>query len=256
MISKQVVVATYEIVAADGAHLGRCGADWRACGARVDSFGTGGRRERDQPPPLPRGTRAACRCIVDEAHRLKSGDSRLAAGLERAVSTSAPWRLLVTGTPLQNNLKELWALLNFADRAAFGDAGGFAAFSAVADGDIDRLAALRALLAPRLLRRVKEDVARDIPEKKETVVDVELTTLQKRLYRAIYEKSAALLSGVGCGVASLNAVQMSLRNACNHALLVRGLDAHLSNAPDVLVRLPCLEKKNCLNASQSRDVAA
>lgn len=182
----------------------------------------------------------------------------------------------MTGTPLQNNLRELWALLHFADRAAFGDPGGFAAFSGVADGDVDRsqkriqsqrfatylldtfprLAALRDMLAPRLLRRVKEDVAKDIPEKKETVVDVELTTLQKRLYRAIYEKSAALLSGVGCGVASLNAVQMSLRNACNHALLVRGLDAHLSNAPDVLVRLPCLEKKNCLNASQSRDVAA
>jgi chromodomain-helicase-DNA-binding protein 7 len=220
-----VVVATYETISSDGMLLSRCGADWKCI-------------------------------VIDEAHRLKSGDSRLAAGLEKAVARSTPWRLLVTGTPLQNNLRELWALLHFADRAAFGDPGGFAAFSGVADGDVDRLAALRDMLAPRLLRRVKEDVAKDIPEKKETVVDVELTTLQKRLYRAIYEKSAALLSGVGCGVASLNAVQMSLRNACNHALLVRGLDAHLSNAPDVLVRLPCLEKKNCLNASQSRDVAA
>ena len=204
-----VLVATYETITHDTALLARCGAVWRVC-------------------------------VVDEAHRLKNDKSQLAVSLEKVLAhtpISKQWRLLITGTPLQNNLRELWSLLHFADRDKFQESDQFfAEFSRVERGDLDELANLHEILEPRLLRRVKEDVAKDIPEKQETVIDVELTTMQKRLYRAIYEKSASLLSSINCGIAGLNYVQMSLRNACNHALLVRGIDDALLSEPDSLVR--------------------
>ena len=87
------------------------------------------------------------------------------------------FRLLLTGTPLQNNLLELWSLLNFLDPVKFDSISLFEAdFGVLETGE--QVERLQSLIMPHLLRRVKEDVEHSIPKKEETIIDVELTTLQ------------------------------------------------------------------------------
>ena len=93
-----------------------------------------------------------------------------------------------------------------------------------------------------MLRRIKEDVATDIPAKEEVIIDVELTTLQKKYYRAIFERNRAFLAaatapGNAAAASSssspthqqrgqqpqLNNIQMELRKCCNHPYMVAGI---------------------------------
>jgi len=80
----------------------------------------------------------------------------------------------------------------------------------------EQVEALQRKISPFMLRRVKEDVAKDIPAKEETVIDVELTSIQKQYYRAIFEQNHAFLSmGAGkAGAPSMMNIQMELRKCC------------------------------------------
>ena len=81
-------------------------------------------------------------------------------------------------------------------------------------------------IAPHLLRRVKEDVAKDIPPKEETIIDVELTTMQKQFYRAIFEHNHGfLMQSLKSGsMPKLMNIQMELRKCCNHPFLIHGVE--------------------------------
>ena len=81
-------------------------------------------------------------------------------------------------------------------------------------------------IVPHLLRRTKEDVAQDIPPKAETIIDVELTTMQKQFYRAIFERNQSFLtkSIKSTNLPSLMNIQMELRKCCNHPYLIRGIE--------------------------------
>ena len=92
-------------------------------------------------------------------------------------------KLLVTGTPLQNSLRELWALMHFLQPGAFGDADAFEAEHRL--DAADSVGELHARLKPFLLRRVIKDVERSLPPKNERVLRVEMTPLQRRYYRWI-----------------------------------------------------------------------
>lgn len=86
--------------------------------------------------------------------------------------------------------------------------------------------ALQQMISPFMLRRVKEDVAKDIPSKEETVIDVELTAIQKQYYRAIFEHNHAFLN-IGASRNSapkLMNIQMELRKVCNHPFLLEGVE--------------------------------
>ncbi|CAM9686350.1 unnamed protein product, partial [Phaeothamnion confervicola] len=170
--------------------------------------------------------------VVDEAHRLRNQESKLLEALRGVLAKGQAehdyqHRILMTGTPMQNNIGELWSLLNFIQPDVFANGDHFMRTW----GDIHEEHQVRTLqgqLAPYLLRRVKEDVASDIPPKEETIVEVELTMLQKQYYRAILEKNHAVLSRSGGGRAqsmpSLMNVQMELRKCCNHPFMVRGVE--------------------------------
>ncbi|XP_060582151.1 lymphocyte-specific helicase-like isoform X2 [Ruditapes philippinarum] len=143
--------------------------------------------------------------IIDEGHRMKNRHCRLARELK--VFTTAH-RLLLTGTPLQNNLAELWSMLNFLLPEIFDDLGSFEAWfdvTVMSDEDADSaiieeekksniLGMLHQILTPFMLRRLKTDVDLEIPPKKELIVYCPLTALQKDLYettvnRSIFEKA-------------------------------------------------------------------
>jgi hypothetical protein len=83
---------------------------------------------------------------------------------------------------------------------------------------------LQNIMAPHVLRRVKEDVTKEIPPKEETIIDVEMTTLQKKYYRAIFEKNRSFLyKGCKGSMPSLLNIQAELRKCCNHPFLIRGV---------------------------------
>jgi chromodomain-helicase-DNA-binding protein 7 len=122
-------------------------------------------------------------------------------------------------------LQELWTLLNFIEPFKFADLEDFQArFGSMANrGQVE---ALQQLISPFMLRRVKEDVAKDIPAKEETVIDVELTSVQKQYYRAIFEHNHAFLNlgGTRVNAPKLMNIQMELRKVCNHPFLLDGIE--------------------------------
>ncbi|GMF24707.1 unnamed protein product [Phytophthora fragariaefolia] len=167
------------------------------------------------------------RClVVDEAHRLKNQSSRL---VEQMRSLRRDHCVLLTGTPLQNKTEELWALLNFLDSRSFPSVSDF--LDKFGDlHEAQQVADLHKMLKPYLLRRVKEDVEKSLPPKEETIVEVELTPVQKQWYRAIYEKNTAFLNRGGNprNVPNLMNVMMELRKCCNHPYLNNGVEEILN----------------------------
>ncbi|XP_033342117.2 chromodomain-helicase-DNA-binding protein 1 isoform X1 [Megalopta genalis] len=155
--------------------------------------------------------------LVDEAHRLKNDDSLLYKALAEFHTNH---RLLITGTPLQNSLKELWALLHFIMPIRFNNWEDF-------EKEHDNAAhkgysKLHKQLEPFILRRVKKDVEKSLPAKVEQILRVEMTSLQKQYYKWILTKNYnALRKGVkGSTMTFLNIV-IELKKCCNHAFLTK-----------------------------------
>jgi len=166
--------------------------------------------------------------VVDEAHRLKNHTSKLAANL-RDDRFRFDRTLLLTGTPIQNNMSELWTLLNFIDRDSFKNIDTFLERY----GDIkskEMIDELHDRIRPYILRRLKEDVEKSVPPKEETLLEVELTVVQKQYYRALYEKNVQFLHRnvkKALDGPSINNLAMQLRKCCNHPFLLRGVEDEL-----------------------------
>ncbi|XP_028279978.1 lymphoid-specific helicase [Parambassis ranga] len=142
--------------------------------------------------------------IVDEGHRIKNLNCRLVREL-KALPTDN--KLLLTGTPLQNNLAELWSLLNFLLPEVFDDLKSFESWFdintlgeaetvVVAEQEQNILSMLHQILTPFLLRRLKSDVTLEVPPKKEIIVYAPLTTKQEAFYTAVVNKTIGKMLGL------------------------------------------------------------
>ncbi|PJF17788.1 hypothetical protein PSACC_02392 [Paramicrosporidium saccamoebae] len=164
--------------------------------------------------------------VIDEAHRIKNEASKL-AGIVREFKSAN--RLLITGTPLQNNLHELWALLNFLLPDIFSSSddfdGWFASHSGRAQEEM--VTHLRRLLQPFLLRRLKADVEHSLKPKKEVNLYVGMSEMQRLWYRTILERDLAAVNGLTAGKDGKNRllnIVMQLRKCCNHPYLFDGAE--------------------------------
>ncbi len=134
--------------------------------------------------------------IVDEGHRLKNMNCKL---VKELMTYNSANRLLLTGTPLQNNMAELWSLLHFLLPEVFNDLNSFERwfdFSSMLEDKKDAdgkgvkrknnlVSTMHSILKPFLLRRIKTDVESSLPKKREYVLYAPLTAEQKELYREI-----------------------------------------------------------------------
>ncbi|CAH9086176.1 unnamed protein product [Cuscuta europaea] len=158
--------------------------------------------------------------VVDEGHRLKNKDSKLFSSLQQY---SSRHRVLLTGTPLQNNLDELFMLMHFLDAGKFGSLEEFQEeFKDI--GQEEQISRLHKMLAPHLLRRVKKDVMKELPPKKELILRVELSNMQKEYYKAILTRNYQILTRKGGAQISLINVVMELRKLCCHPFMLEGVE--------------------------------
>ncbi|KAJ0029973.1 hypothetical protein Pint_12488 [Pistacia integerrima] len=163
--------------------------------------------------------------IVDEGHRLKNKDSKLFSSLTQY---SSRHRTLLTGTPLQNNLDELFMLMHFLDAGKFGSLEEFQEeFKDI--NQEEQISRLHKMLAPHLLRRVKKDVMKDLPPKKELILRIELSSKQKEYYKAILTRNYQILTRRGGAQISLINVVMELRKLCCHPYMLEGVEPDIED---------------------------
>nr|XP_033818823.1 chromodomain-helicase-DNA-binding protein 6 isoform X1 [Geotrypetes seraphini]XP_033818824.1 chromodomain-helicase-DNA-binding protein 6 isoform X1 [Geotrypetes seraphini] len=160
--------------------------------------------------------------IIDEAHRLKNRNCKLLEGLKLMILEH---KILLTGTPLQNSVEELFSLLNFLEPMQFPSEIAFLEEF----GDLkteEQVKKLQSLLKPMMLRRLKDDVEKNLAPKQETIIEVELTNIQKKYYRAILEKNFTFLTkGANQhNMPNLINTMMELRKCCNHPYLINGAE--------------------------------
>ncbi|OZC07125.1 protein, SNF2 family [Onchocerca flexuosa] len=162
-------------------------------------------------------------CIIDEAHRLKNRNCKLlTSGL---LSLTAEHRVLLTGTPLQNNIEELYSLLNFLEPEQFHSSSAFLEQFGQCQTE-DQVQRLQDILKPMMLRRLKEDVEKTLQPKEETIIEIQLSNTQKKYYRAILERNFSHLCK-GTSVPSLMNAMMELRKCCNHPFLINGAEEQI-----------------------------
>ncbi|GAB4840766.1 hypothetical protein Ancab_021528 [Ancistrocladus abbreviatus] len=184
-----VLLTTYEMVLADSSHLR--GIPWEVL-------------------------------VVDEGHRLKNSGSKLFSLLN---TFSFQHRVLLTGTPLQNNIGEMYNLLNFLQPDSFPSLSSFEEKfkDLTTAGKVEEL---KKLVAPHMLRRLKKDAMQNIPPKIERIVPVELSSIQAEYYRAMLTKNYQILRNIGKGFPqqSMLNIVMQLRKVCNHPYLIPGTE--------------------------------
>mmetsp|Transcript_72056 Transcript_72056/g.116866 ORF Transcript_72056/g.116866 Transcript_72056/m.116866 type:complete len:1020 (+) Transcript_72056:69-3128(+) len=157
--------------------------------------------------------------VIDEAHRIKNENSQLSV-VVREMKTHS--RLLLTGTPLQNNLHELWALLNFLLPEEFADSDKFDEFFQSTEKAEEVTSRLQKILRPFLLRRLKADVEKGLPLKQETNMYIPMSQVQAKLYANILKKDVDAINGKGGERSRLLNIVMQLRKCCNHPYLFEG----------------------------------
>ncbi|XP_057327436.1 ATP-dependent helicase brm-like isoform X2 [Microplitis mediator] len=178
--------------------------------------------------------------IIDEGHRMKNHHCKLTQVLN--THYLAPHRLLLTGTPLQNKLPELWALLNFLLPSIFKSCSTFeqwfnAPFATTGEkvelNEEETILIIRRLhkvLRPFLLRRLKKEVESQLPDKVEYIIKCDMSGLQKVLYKHMQSKGVLLTDGSekgkqgkGGAKALMNTI-VQLRKLCNHPFMFQAIE--------------------------------
>merc|ERR1712241_884769 len=191
--------------------------------------------------------------IIDEGHRMKNHNNKLTTTINQFYTTSH--RILLTGTPLQNKLPELWSLLNFLLPSIFKACDTFeqwfnAPFAITGEkvelNEEETILIIRRLhkvLRPFVLRRLKKDVESQLPDKVEYVIKCEMSGLQRRLYshmqeRGIMLQDTSLAKKQSGGAKALMNTIMQLRKLCNHPFMFQQVEEsyakHIGSPTDIV----------------------
>ncbi|XP_053145950.1 chromodomain-helicase-DNA-binding protein 1-like [Hemicordylus capensis] len=161
--------------------------------------------------------------VVDEAHRLKNQESLLHKTLSEF---SADFSLLLTGTPIQNSLQELFALLAFIEPDIFpkDQVEEFVHYYHGIEKGSKAARELHSLLRPFLLRRVKAEVAAELPKKVEVVLYHGMSALQRKFYKALLMKDLDAFENETGKKVKLQNILIQLRKCVAHPYLFSGVE--------------------------------
>ncbi|MDI3547190.1 MAG: hypothetical protein PWR10_842 [Halanaerobiales bacterium] len=173
-------------------------------------------------------------CILDEAQHIKNHRTKRARGVKQI---KAGGRLALTGTPIENSVEELWSIMDFLMRGYLGNYNQFRKnyLQPIKNGDQAKLVELKKRVAPFILRRKKEEVLKELPEKLVNIYPVKMTRLQEDTYRVVLdevkENLVRTVQEKGFDQARINvlAVLTKLRQICNHPALVLNKDQKQSS---------------------------
>jgi hypothetical protein len=162
--------------------------------------------------------------VLDESQQIKNPDSQVARA---AYGLRAAWKLTMSGTPVENRLDELWSQIHFTNPGLLGGRADFRDRWAtpIGEGDAETTARLRERLRPFVLRRLKKDVAPELPPRTEAVLHVELDERERGVYdaiRAATQRDIIKLLEAGGGVMAALEALLRLRQAACHTSLVPG----------------------------------
>ncbi|KAM8812331.1 chromodomain-helicase-DNA-binding protein 1-like isoform 2-T2 [Rhynchonycteris naso] len=172
--------------------------------------------------------------VVDEAHRLKNLSSLLHKTLSEF---SVVFNVLLTGTPIQNSLQELYSLLSFVEPGLFSkeQVEDFVQRYQDIEKDSDSASELHRLLQPFLLRRMKAEVATELPKKTEVVIYHGMSALQKKYYKAILMKDLDAFKNEMAKKVKLQNVLSQLRKCVDHPYLFDGVEPEPFEIGDHLI---------------------
>jgi superfamily II DNA or RNA helicase len=211
--------------------LARSGADLRRLVAGADAVVTSYtllRLDFDAHAALPWSG-----LILDEAQFTKNHQSKI---YQCARRLPAPFKLAITGTPMENNLMELWSLLSITAPGLFPEPGRFREYYAKPierQGDAALLAQLRRRIKPLVKRRTKEQVASDLPVKQEQVLEVELHSRHRKLYQTHLQRERQKVLGL---LADVNANRFTILSSLTR---LRQLSLHAALVDSEHWDLPC-----------------
>ncbi|VUZ45360.1 unnamed protein product [Hymenolepis diminuta] len=206
---------------------------FKTSGFAITTYGTLA-QHRDLLVPLP-----WYYVVLDEGHKIKNPQAEITVTVKRFIT---PHRIIVSGTPMQNNLKELWCIFDFVYPGKLGGGmmdflvnfgvpitmGGYANASPLEVETAYRCACtLKRILSPYLLRRMKKDVQLELPRKSEQVLFCHLTSYQRSVYEEYLNSRACqyILRGMGNVLGGL----VLLKKLCNHPDLVTGGPKHFGS---------------------------
>lgn len=176
---------------------------------------------------LPQLSQLTYDCLIlDEAQAIKNAQTQTFSAVTKL---NAKFRLSLTGTPIENNLMELWSHFHFLMPDLLGDEKAFATEIQAGGSDFRFIKRVKRKIRPFLLRRTKEEVAKDLPEKIEQTVWIEMNEAQRSLYDAFLSKirhnliSKVNSEGIGKHRMEVLEAIMRLRQCCCHPLLVSAL---------------------------------
>ncbi|CCD27286.1 SWI/SNF catalytic subunit SNF2 NDAI_0K00950 [Naumovozyma dairenensis CBS 421] len=182
--------------------------------------------------------------IIDEGHRMKNAQSKLSLTLNTYYHSD--YRLILTGTPLQNNLPELWALLNFAlpkifnsvksfdewFNTPFANTGGQDKIELNEEETLLVIRRLHKVLRPFLLRRLKKDVEKDLPDKVEKVIKCQMSALQQVMYQQMLKYRRLYIGDHTnkkmVGLRGFNNQLMQLKKICNHPFVFEEVEDRIN----------------------------
>ncbi len=175
--------------------------------------------------------------VLDEAQAIKNPDSQVARA---AYGLEARFRLALSGTPLENRLEELWSVMHWANPGLLGGRRDFDERYArpISEGRADSAERLRRRIRPFVLRRLKRDVAQELPPRTESVLYVALDERERAVYDAVFAATRAEvvnLLGEGGNVLKALEALLRLRQAACHVALVPGQQAKSSSKVQMLV---------------------
>lgn len=169
--------------------------------------------------------------VLDEAQAIKNADTRRAQASRRL---NADFRLALTGTPVENDLEDLWSIFAFVNPGLLGNREVFArrfAMPITRDNDPGAKAALKALVRPFLLRRTKAQVLAELPPRTEQTLRIEQSEEERAFYEALRRRALERLEEAGAERTRIHILAeiTRLRQACCHPNLAAP-DSGISSA--------------------------